>query len=797
MHILAGRRPARTPNDTAVALAPTPAQPLIVIDPGHGGEDPGAIGVSGTLEKTITLAAAEELRRAIAKTGRYRVALTRTGDRTVSLAARLAFAREARRGSADRGPRRRLARPPGARRQRLCQQPRRDAGSSPPISGNSQSDRQRAGGAGAAASAGFGVAAVQHDRTAGRRRADVRDAGASRAALCPGVRETIPSVLLEMGFLSNRQDEAMLRQPARSAGSGAGDQRRDRRLFRRHQGILHRAPDRQARIGPGAARGQPRRAHDRKPRRHAAPRGKPMRQMTLVAFLQAQNCTNFVGSWRHPEASPDFMTADYYRHIARVLEAGKFHVGFFDDRLAMPDRFGGDHAHTVANGIRCVKMDPITILTVMGMATERLGLGSTCSTTYYEPFHVARVFQTLDLMTNGRAAWNIVTSMNDGEALNMGHAAHGEHDQRYDRADEFLEVVVGHWDSWDDDAIVLDKRTGLFAHPDKVRRLDHAGEYFRSRGPFTVPRSAQGHPVLIQAGQSGRGRRFAARWAELVFVNYHSLEQAQADYAAFKQQIAEAGRDPEKVVVAAGVYTVVAETRAEAEDKVALIDSAAEGDRSAVAAVGGAERRSVEEADRRTVDRGGDHELDRRAGPARPRVSACSASAIRRRATSWRSAIAARSAIIRASSAAPKDVADGMEEWFADARLRRLRGRRLARARRLRGVRALRRPRTATPRGASQRLSRHHIAREPRSRASAHRRVARGSPLTGGREVMKLHVLAGRLLDRHPRAAGGDRQAVRGATGEPARRRRSSSRTSPRSIRSRRCRRWCATMARC
>ena len=152
-----------------------------------------------------------------------------------------------------------------------------------------------------------------------------------------------------------------------------------------------------------------------------------MRQMTLVAFLQAQNCTNFVGSWRHPEASPDFMTADYYRHVARVLEAGKFHVCFFDDRLAMPDRFGGDHAHTVANGIRCVKMDPITILTVMGMATERLGLGSTCSTTYYEPFHVARVFQTLDLMTDGRAAWNVVTSMNDGEALNMGHAAHGDH----------------------------------------------------------------------------------------------------------------------------------------------------------------------------------------------------------------------------------------------------------------------------------------------------------------------------------------------------------------------------------
>ncbi|HWS08548.1 MAG TPA: NtaA/DmoA family FMN-dependent monooxygenase, partial [Xanthobacteraceae bacterium] len=247
-----------------------------------------------------------------------------------------------------------------------------------------------------------------------------------------------------------------------------------------------------------------------------------MRQMTLVAFLQAQNCTNFVGSWRHPEASPAFMTADYYRHIARVLEAGKFHVGFFDDRLAMPDRYGNNHAHTVANGIRCVKMDPLTILTVMGMATERLGLAATCSTTYFEPFHVARVYATLDLMTNGRAAWNVVTSMNDGEALNMGYASHSEHDQRYDRADEFMEVVAGHWDSWDDDALVIDKKSGLFAHPDKVRRLDHVGEYFRSRGPFTVPRSAQGHPVLIQAGQSGRGRKFAARWAELVFVNYHS-----------------------------------------------------------------------------------------------------------------------------------------------------------------------------------------------------------------------------------------------------------------------------------
>ena len=144
------------------------------------------------------------------------------------------------------------------------------------------------------------------------------------------------------------------------------------------------------------------------------------RQMALVGFLQAQNCTNLPSSWRHPDSRDDSMSADYYQEIARILEAGKFHMAFFDDRLAMPDRYNNDHAHTVEYGIRCVKMDPVIVLTTMGMVTEKLGLASTCSTTYYEPFDVARRFATLDLMTDGRAAWNVVTSVNDGEALNMG-----------------------------------------------------------------------------------------------------------------------------------------------------------------------------------------------------------------------------------------------------------------------------------------------------------------------------------------------------------------------------------------
>ncbi|MGY3406648.1 alkanesulfonate monooxygenase SsuD/methylene tetrahydromethanopterin reductase-like flavin-dependent oxidoreductase (luciferase family) [Bradyrhizobium sp. GM5.1] len=134
------------------------------------------------------------------------------------------------------------------------------------------------------------------------------------------------------------------------------------------------------------------------------------RQMVLVGFLQAQNCTNLPSSWRHPDSRDDSMSADYYQEIAKILEAGKFHMAFFDDRLAMPDRYGNDHAHTVEYGIRCVKMDPLIVLTTMGMVTEKLGLGATGSTTYFEPFDIARRFATLDLMSGGRAGWNVVTS---------------------------------------------------------------------------------------------------------------------------------------------------------------------------------------------------------------------------------------------------------------------------------------------------------------------------------------------------------------------------------------------------
>lgn len=298
---------------------------------------------------------------------------------------------------------------------------------------------------------------------------------------------------------------------------------------------------------------------------------KPQRQMTLVAFMQAQNCTNYVGSWRHPSSMTDYLSPEYYQRVARTLEEGKFDMAFFDDRLAMPDIYGASHRDTVKHGVRAVKLEPTSVLMAMAMVTSRLGLGATYSTTYYEPFHVARLFASLDLMTKGRVAWNVVTSMNDSEAANFGHAEHLEHDLRYDRADEFMEVVMGHWDTWKEGAIIADKENNYFADPDMVTRLDHKGRFFNSRGPLTVPRSQQGHPVILQAGQSGRGLAFAARWAEVVFAKYPTLANGVKQYQALKDGVSNAGRDPNGTKIAAEVKIIVAETESLAREQRDLV----------------------------------------------------------------------------------------------------------------------------------------------------------------------------------------------------------------------------------
>ena len=291
------------------------------------------------------------------------------------------------------------------------------------------------------------------------------------------------------------------------------------------------------------------------------------RQMSLVGFMQAGNATVYAGSWRHPATEHGFLTQGYYQKLARTLEDGCFDLMFFDDRLAMPGIYAGSVAEAVRRGARPVKLDLSVVLGVAAGVTRSIGLGATYSTTYYSPFHIARTFATLDHLTAGRAAWNVVTSVNDSEAQNFGFDEHIGHDERYDRADEFLEATTGLWDTWDDDALVLDRTNAVFADPDKVHELDFQGKWYRVRGPLTVPRSPQGRPVLIQAGSSGRGRDFAARWAELIFTGDPGIEVARSHYKDQKDRIAEHGRDPESVKMLPMAYTVVGESRAHAEER--------------------------------------------------------------------------------------------------------------------------------------------------------------------------------------------------------------------------------------
>jgi FMN-dependent oxidoreductase (nitrilotriacetate monooxygenase family) len=293
-------------------------------------------------------------------------------------------------------------------------------------------------------------------------------------------------------------------------------------------------------------------------------------QMALVAFMQAGSTSVYAGSWRHPATEHNYLDASYYAKIGRQLEEGCFDLMFFDDRLAMPGIYGGSVAEAVRYGARPVKLDLSVILGVLAQATSHIGLGATYSTTYYAPFHVARTFASLDHLSRGRAAWNVVTSVNDSEAQNFGVQSHLGHDERYDRADEFLDVVAGLWDTWESDAILHDRNSGIYADSSKVHELHHVGQYFSARGPLTVPRTPQGRPVILQAGSSGRGREFASRWADLIFTGDPGLDVARSHYADQKQRIAESGRDPASVRICPMAYAVIGESESHAKEREAM-----------------------------------------------------------------------------------------------------------------------------------------------------------------------------------------------------------------------------------
>ncbi len=292
------------------------------------------------------------------------------------------------------------------------------------------------------------------------------------------------------------------------------------------------------------------------------------RQMHLVAYLKTGPTAMHVGGWRHPESTlDDILDASRYQHIARVLEAAKFDGCFFADLFGLYDIHGGSYDAYVRRGGQISFLDPTVVLPVMAAATRNLGLGATLSTSFHRPYHLARWLGSLDVMSKGRVAWNVVTSATDLEAQNAGMDELPPREQRYDRADEVLEACFALWNSWDADAFILDKAAGILADPAKVHYANYQGRWIKTRGPLSIPRSPQGRPVIMQAGSSDRGREFAARWAEVVFTIQRGHEEMRAFYQDLKTRMEARGRAPSECAVLPAVSVVLGETEGIANER--------------------------------------------------------------------------------------------------------------------------------------------------------------------------------------------------------------------------------------
>ena len=249
---------------------------------------------------------------------------------------------------------------------------------------------------------------------------------------------------------------------------------------------------------------------------------------------------------------------NYYRGLTRKAEAAKLDFVFFGDGLYISEK---------SPSFFLTRFEPLTLLAALAMDTTHIGLAATLSTTYSDPFTVARQFASIDHISNGRAGWNIVTSPLEGSALNYSKPEHPEHDLRYRMAHEFMEVTKGLWDSWEDDAFIRDKEAGVFFDPAKMHRLNHKGEFFSVQGPLNISRSKQGRPVLIQAGSSEAGMEFASRHADAVFAGGGSLEGAAEFAKEIKRRAAKYGRNPDEIMMLPGSNPIVGRTAAEAERK--------------------------------------------------------------------------------------------------------------------------------------------------------------------------------------------------------------------------------------
>ncbi|ROV90518.1 hypothetical protein VMCG_09828 [Cytospora schulzeri] len=292
------------------------------------------------------------------------------------------------------------------------------------------------------------------------------------------------------------------------------------------------------------------------------------KQLHLTAFMRPVSL--HTGAWRYPGAYPDAnFNLTHIKSFIQKLEAAKFDAFFMADHLAvmnMPIE-ALKRSHTVTS------FEPFTLLSALAMVTEKIGLAATASTTYDEPYHIARRFASLDHISNGRAAWNVVTTANPESAKNFGQDEHMEHTDRYKRAKEFWETVTGLWDSFADDAFVRDQETGTYLDPEKMHVLDHKGDELKVRGPLNIARPIQGWPVVVQAGQSDPGKQLAGETAEVVFCSPRDLELAKALYADIKGRASAAGRNKNHIKILPAAMIIIGDTVEEAKAKQLKLDS--------------------------------------------------------------------------------------------------------------------------------------------------------------------------------------------------------------------------------
>lgn len=292
--------------------------------------------------------------------------------------------------------------------------------------------------------------------------------------------------------------------------------------------------------------------------------------MSLGVFFK--NTGHHIASWMHPDAQPDAgINLQHYIDCARRCEAAGLDFVFFADSVAVRD----SPPETLSRMAQFTAyFEPITLLSALAAATDRIGLAATASTSFSEPYNIARMFASLDHLSGGRAGWNVVTSgLGDVEAQNFGLDEHYEHDARYVRAQEFVEVVLGLWDSWEDDAFLYDRESGRFFDPAKMHTLNHEGQHYKTRGPLNVPRPPQGSPVIFQAGASNAGRELSAAYGEGVFSGMLTQERSAEHYADLKSRMTRYGREPEHMRILPGCTVICAPTEAEAREKEAYLGS--------------------------------------------------------------------------------------------------------------------------------------------------------------------------------------------------------------------------------